>query len=593
MAKNGTLSSIPCDTQLPTLCLNLAPKAQFLMTRTNRQIKVQAPKAGTFQGYYDQNSFRFLGIRYAQSPVGDLRFREPQAYTPPANATEVQDATRYGSACIQLRSNDTTAAQAASFIMNQASENEDCLFLNVYTPSLRADASTPGLPVMVYIYGGGFLDNSGSTPLFEPGNVVSRGGVVVVSFNYRLGFLGTFQNKDGGIPASEAPGNLATRDQILALQWVRDNIEAFGGDPNRVTIFGESAGAYSIRALLTAPSAYSLYKNVIMQSDPLGLPLANATSMGYATNMTMQALGCSPSDIACARNKTVDEISAAQLKTVQGIDSPTSPYNWVAKEVFYRPAVDQDLIQGDLSQLAASNGPYNTNATIMWGFTHDDAGILIPIYLPLPVPPQSFNASVASLLPGFPGALFANASSVYPINTTDADGVRSMLSDAATDWYFRCPLFNVTRSLGSRSRLYSFEFDYGRQVPPVWPVRPSSFCNLPQRVCHGADIIPSFASANYFLAYPQTGVNARFARQIVDRFTTLAKTGTPNPTEDLPGYERLNPDVANVMLDPYTSSATNTVLFGATAGNVTQNLVKARCDYIEQNQHYLYEVYRS
>ncbi|KAF9976268.1 hypothetical protein BGZ73_008910 [Actinomortierella ambigua] len=270
MAKNGTTMYLPCSTLLPTLCFNTAPKARFLLTSTSHQIIVNTTKSGAFQGYYDENSFRFLGIRYAQPPVGDLRFREPQPYTPPANGSDVQGAIRYGSACIQQRGKGFLS-RFQSYLINQAPESEDCLFLNVYTPSLKTTASTSKLPVMVYIHGGGFITNSGSTPVFEPGNLVSRGGVVVVTFNYRLGFLGTFQNIQGGIPATEAPGNLATRDQILALQWVRDNIASFGGDPNRVTLFGESAGGYSIRALLATPSAYSLYQNVIMQSDAIGL----------------------------------------------------------------------------------------------------------------------------------------------------------------------------------------------------------------------------------------------------------------------------------------------------------------------------------
>ncbi|OAQ28785.1 esterase, partial [Linnemannia elongata AG-77] len=121
-------------------------------------------------------------------------------------------------------------------------ENEDCLYLNVYTPSLKASSTKALLPVMVYIHGGGLEALSSSTPLFEPGNLVSRGGIVVVTMNYRLGILGVFQNKAGGIPASEAPGNLATRDQIMALKWVQDNIAAFGGDPHQVTLVGQSAG---------------------------------------------------------------------------------------------------------------------------------------------------------------------------------------------------------------------------------------------------------------------------------------------------------------------------------------------------------------
>ncbi|KAF9976269.1 hypothetical protein BGZ73_008911 [Actinomortierella ambigua] len=272
------------------------------------------------------------------------------------------------------------------------------------------------------------------------------------------------------------------------------------------------------------------------------------------------------------------------------INTAASPYNWVPMAGFYRPAVDQTLVTGDLFQLAG-NGSYNTNATIMWGFTRDDAGGFTAMYNLRPLPPQDFNAT-KSYFPGLSTALFANASSLYPIDTSNPDAVRSMLSDAATDWFFRCPLLNVTKSLATHSRVYNFQFNYGRDMPPVLPMPANPFCRLPQRVCHATDVIPSFGSANYFFTYPQTGVDARFARQIVDRFTTLAKTGTPNPTPDQPGYERFNMDVVNVTISPYTATSANTVLFQATGGNVTQDLKKAQCDYIEQNQPYLFEAYK-
>ncbi|KAG0229766.1 hypothetical protein BGW42_001369 [Actinomortierella wolfii] len=611
VTKNGTTQELPCNTTLPSLCFNTAPKSHFLMAATGHQIKVSTPKAGVLQGYYDQNSFRFLGIRYAKPPVGDLRFKAPEPYVPPSNGqnnttgnqtlsslligyfaendnnTTVQDATHYGAVCPQKRENNTRAL-LQNQLFNQAAEDEDCLFLNVYTPSLKADNTNSSLPVMVYIHGGGFLTGSGSSPFFEPGNLVSRGGVVVVTFNYRLGILGSFQNVEGGIPATEAPGNLATRDQILALQWVHDNIASFGGNPNNVTLFGESAGGYSIRSLLATPSAYSLYKHVILQSDPVGMPLANTTSIGYITGLTMQTLGCNTTDIACARSKTADEILAAQYGALDSINSTNSPYDWIPKEGFYRPAVDHNLVMGDLFQLAG-NGSYNTNATIMWGFTKDDGGLFVPTYLPNPVPPQSINQlNGTSFMGGFPYKLFTNASSAYPMNASMPDAVRSMFSDAATDWYFRCPLLNVTRSLAPHSRVYNFQFDYGRDLPPMFAELTNKFCDVPQRICHAADIIPSFASANYFMSFPQTGVDARFARQIVDRFTTFAKTGSPNPPADLPGYERLNPDVANITWDAYTPSASNSLLFQAMGANVTQNLDKTRCDYIEQRQPYIY-----
>lgn len=163
--RTGASQYVACDSQLPTLCFNTAPNAHFLVPDTHRQIKVSAPKAGILQGYRDGNSFRFLGIPYAQPPVGKLRFREPTPYVP-TDESKVQDATKYGNVCPQQVGNDVQA-RLGTILTNQVSENEDCLYLNVYTPSLKAGSTQALLPVIVYIHGGGLAALSGSTPLFE------------------------------------------------------------------------------------------------------------------------------------------------------------------------------------------------------------------------------------------------------------------------------------------------------------------------------------------------------------------------------------------------------------------------------------------
>ncbi|KAF9927637.1 hypothetical protein FBU30_003013 [Linnemannia zychae] len=578
--KKGDSQYVACNTRLPTLCFNTAPTSHFLVPDTHRQIKVGTPKAGVFQGYRDGNSFRFLGIRYAQPPVGKLRFREPKKYV--AHGSRVQEATKYGSVCPQQAGSDAQA-RLGTILTNQVLEHEDCLYLNVYTPSLKAEGAKSLLPVMVYIHGGGLAVLSGSTPLFEPGNVVSRGGVVFVTINYRLGILGVFQNKAGGIPASEAPGNLATRDQILALQWVRENIAAFGGDPNQVTLVGQSAGGYSIRALLGTPSADSLYKNVIIQSDPAELPLANETMIAYVSSLTMKVLGCAEADISCARKKPYTDFVQAQNQVVASIyNPPGGPYSWILPAPFFRPSVDHKLITGDLFQLAPS-GRYNKAANILWGFVEEDGGLFVGS-IPKPIPAEGLNSATANFAPGFPGDIFLNQPSLYPVDPSDPDAGRNMLSIAATDWYFRCPLLNLTRSVAPQSnKVYTYQFNHARELPIQFT---NPFCASSEHLCHGEDGIPTFGNGDYFLGFGQTGDDARFARQVVDRFTTFAKTGSPNPNADQLGYEYDNEDVASVQWDPVTPSVGNTFLFDLPKGQLTQDLDKKRCSYIERTRPY-------
>ena len=197
----------------------------------------------------------FKNIPFAQPPVGDRRWREPL----PATAwIGVRDATSFGPMCHQ---NDNA----------QLPHSEDCLQLNVWTPTLSPPSP---LPVMVWVHGGGNVAGSGVEALFN-GDALARRGVVVVNINYQLGVFGFFAHPE---LTQESPhraaGNYGLADQILALRWVRENIARFGGNPENVTIFGESAGANDVNALIASPLTTGLFARVIAQSGPIGTQLS-------------------------------------------------------------------------------------------------------------------------------------------------------------------------------------------------------------------------------------------------------------------------------------------------------------------------------
>lgn len=202
--------------------------------------------AGDLRGSTSKSGIReFLGIPYAVPPTGDLRWRPPQAVH---SWTGVRDARHYSDACVQP---------------NDAHSSEDCLYLNVWTPAVSAQER---LPVMVWIHGGGFVVGSGSDPKIE-GSHLAHKGVVVVTINYRLGVFGFLGHPDLTRESPHhASGNYGLMDQLLALRWVQRNISAFGGDPKRVTVFGESAGATSIGYLLVSPLAKGLFQQAILDS---------------------------------------------------------------------------------------------------------------------------------------------------------------------------------------------------------------------------------------------------------------------------------------------------------------------------------------
>ncbi|MGH8125398.1 MAG: carboxylesterase/lipase family protein [Rhodanobacteraceae bacterium] len=206
--------------------------------------------SGRIRGVEHDGLDVFKGIPFAAPPLGPLRWRPPQPVEP---WTGVRSALRFGHDCMQIFSPGDATPRSTT-------PSEDCLYLNVWAPARH----TAKLPVIVWIYGGGFVNGGSSSPVFD-GAVFAHQGLVFVSFNYRLGRFGFF-----AFPAlfreDSLAGNYAFMDQIAALRWVKQNIAAFGGDPDNVTVFGESAGGMSVNVLLTSPLAHGLFKRAIVES---------------------------------------------------------------------------------------------------------------------------------------------------------------------------------------------------------------------------------------------------------------------------------------------------------------------------------------
>lgn len=300
--------------------------------------------------------YAFQSIPYAKPPIGDLRFMAPvaaDAWSEPRNGSQVS------AACPQL--------DLASFLFEESKTlgDEDCLYLNVFTP--RPFSSD--LPVMVFIHGGGFV--LGGIDVIQPLPLLTK-DVVLVTLQYRLGVLGFLSMED-----SLLPGNMGLKDQTLALKWVQDNIKELGGDPNKVTIFGESAGAASVDFHVLSPYSKGLFQHAILQSGNMLCPWALYDDHRGATLKMAEFLNCPSSDdvetqelLACIKDVPVGSlIKAAKSLTI-----------WQNEPGVTLPRVDGDYLPQQPAEVL-KKGEYN-RVSLMAGINQDEGSIVVPFLLP-------------------------------------------------------------------------------------------------------------------------------------------------------------------------------------------------------------------
>lgn len=276
-------------------------------------------KSGKLEGVIKRNLYTFKGVPYAAPPVGELRWMPPQPYKPWQG---VRPAKTYGPIAPQK------LIPLPGIKAETEPQGEDCLFLNVYSPGL----DNARRPVMVWIHGGAFCMGSGSMQTYRTGTLASNGDIVLVTMNYRLGMLGFLNLNEatkGRIPAT---GNEGLLDQIAAMNWVIDNIAEFGGDPNNITVFGESAGAMSVGCLLTLPSARGLFHKAILQS-PVGEMARPLEASTRITDVFLKIVGLSGNDVAALRALSAAKLLQAQQETAVRTGQGAAPVIPVADGV--------------------------------------------------------------------------------------------------------------------------------------------------------------------------------------------------------------------------------------------------------------------
>jgi para-nitrobenzyl esterase len=252
---------------------------------------------GKLSGTLDDGIRVYRGIPFAKPPTGALRFLPPQRTQAWGG---VRDATRFGAGSYQA---DRPLAPVLGIVVPE--QSEDCLTLNVWTP---ADRDGGRRPVMVWFHGGAWVIGAGSEAAYDGAALARRGDAVIVTVNYRLGPFGFLRGKELGL---DSTGNQAMLDQIAALEWVRDEIAAFGGDPTNVTVFGNSAGAVNIACMLTMPRARGLFHKAILQSGALNLLRAPQAAL-ETTRQILQQVGIAPERASALRDVPATALVAAQ-----------------------------------------------------------------------------------------------------------------------------------------------------------------------------------------------------------------------------------------------------------------------------------------
>ncbi|MDG4663937.1 carboxylesterase family protein [Mycobacterium sp. 236(2023)] len=441
--------------------------------------------AGAVRGTVAEDHRLFAGIPYAAPPVGPLRWKDPE----PAPAWQGErDATAFGPRCMQDLNGDIELGRQT---------DEDCLSLNVWTPAGESDKPRP---VMVWIHGGSFVAGSGG--IYDSRRLVSRGDIVVVTVNYRLGTLGFLAHPALGAPG--AVGNYGLADQQAALRWVRDNIGAFGGDPARVTIAGESAGAMSVCDHLVAPGSQGLFDAAIMMSSlcqaQVGLPVAQQRSLDYAAQV-----GCP--DPATA-GECLRALPANRLRT------PIWYYD-IGEDQLSGPVTGTAALPTD--PVAAFAEARAARVPVLMGTTRDEWTLFVALQK-LRGAGDYTAGNYPRLLAQTYGADAAAVEGRYPL--TGYPDVALAYAATVTDGVLACPAQRWAGDLSRDEDVYFYEFN-DRDAPAPEPLRTLPF---PVGASHSLELRYLFDVGG---APPPDEAQFALGDRMIDYWASFVKTGEP------------------------------------------------------------------
>jgi para-nitrobenzyl esterase len=462
-------------------------------------------QAGLVQGVTKDGITVYKGIPFAAPPVGDLRWRAPG---PPAAWTGVRSAEKFAPACIQM------PIVNADLGMEAVSTNEDCLYLNVWTPAKSAQER---LPVMVWIYGGGFTIGATSVSLYDGSNLAKK-GVILVSVSYRLGAFGFMAHPELTREQGGHSGNYGLMDQIAGLQWVKRNIAAFGGDPNRVTIFGESAGGISVSMLSASPLAKGLFRGAISESGGNFAP----ERQGHEGGENMDSLSTAEKNGAAFLAKLgAASIADGRKRSAEDVLKSSPPGlggSW--------PIFDGYVLLGDQYKLYQA-GRYN-DTPVLIGTNSDEGALFVPF-----AKADAYQKTIHSDYGEYADKILA----AYP-GGTDAQALRSsrdMFRDATFAW----PTLAWARlqSKTGKGKVFVYYFSHR----PPYPNKPEF---QDWGAAHAGEI--AYVFGNFSPTMPAAEPDRAVSDMVSSYWVNFAKSGDPNGA-GLPRWPAFTNTSAQVM----------------------------------------------
>jgi len=477
---------------------------------------------GLVEGTVEDGIAVYKGIPFAAPPVGDLRWRPPQ---PVKSWDGFLKADKYAPACPQMQLNIPGFPKVET--------SEDCLYLNVWTP---AKSSAENLPVMVWIYGGAFVMGSTSMPVYS-GEQLAKMGVIIVSIAYRVGPLGFLTHPELTAESErKVSGNYGLLDQIAGLKWVQQNIKAFGGNPNCVTIFGESAGGISVSMLAASPLTKGLFQRAICQS---GGSFSPARTKKESDSMQLLA-GAESAGVEFA--KRLGANSLTELRQV-------SPEKWqqdpAAQMGGLWPVIDGYVIVDDQYKLY-EEGKYN-DVPVLIG-TNSDEGSMFAMFV-RSIAPEQYEKNARDLF----GPFAEKVLELYPGKTQDQT-FRAM-ADIFRDAWFAWPTWAWAKlqSRTGTSKVFVYYFDQKQHPSPF-----SAFFKS-DGAPHGSEIPYVFKHLDQNPGTQFTGEDKKLSEMMVTYWTNFAKNGNPNGPglPEWPVFKDGEPTVLYLKSEPHTGPIPN------------------------------------